>query len=743
MADLIGKFGDLSDYANISNILNEQIYLSVSAYINLSGLDEATYGISSILDTILGGNATFAGLTDLLLAIAIDKFDNLVEIRLSVKLTIADLIGYTDSEDFSYDSIEAALEVIKTADDGSVEVLGGIYLIDNNAYIDISNYNNAPIIYIEDFASGLTDFIFSLIGTDEEEAEGGAMSTENDASAAGSTDQRVLIADILLGSAGFGLITYTDLVPLLLNIFGLSLGLEDIFDVISVGVMLNYEGATCIQDIGLDIDLTIGTLNIGLGLNNIIVEINSNTAIISEEMMASAENITELPFSIEAKAQILVKVNNGVIDLGTLLSKYIPNLTLEVNVPEEDGSWLGIDINFAAIVNLSNFNTLEIMLEIYMQGVTTSTLLLGAYYTGGVFYIDATGLGIEKIKITGMDIGDLLESAFGDVLKHDSGDSASAAAEGNIDRSLAALLLLLDGERVSIQIGAKLIEWILSMEAINIGSYIPDGVDISAYLDIRYIDEVTGKMDLSVALGLDISERAGLYLKIYDIGIGLTQIDLVTVDDPYSYTEIIRFNSPVLDEEGNKTYDTEGNLITETKIVLEHVSLSLEVDIFSLMTGDYDATEDTEILDFSDLIRPLLASVAENLVTQFQFPDGQVMRNLVLRLTADVEIMKLIEAIGSENIDIAEILSYVNLSLELVSYTSSEEGFLLFGIYLIDGAASLYLEGLGFPNITVSQEMISSILGAVLGSGEASAISTSAVGAADDTMTVIASILTT
>ena len=96
-------------------------------------------------------------------------------------------------------------------------------------------------------------------------------------------------------------------------------------------------------------------------------------------------------------------------------------------------------------------------------------------------------------------------------------------------------------------------------------------------LSIGYINEETGLFDLSVSLDAVIAEMLRVGLKLHNIEIGFHHNDLVAIEDAYAYVEAADFNM---------TYDKETKKISvNPEVVMEHVNLQLELDIYSLMIG--------------------------------------------------------------------------------------------------------------------------------------------------------------
>ena len=733
--------GDKNSYADINNIMQDKLYVSIDGYFDLSAVRDEDYNLSPLIGGLLGDNEMVSGLADLLTVLSLKEFQNLVQFRISASLTLGDLIG--GETDLS--RMEASIVIFRTLETLEEEILIGLYLRDNNLYIDARGFKqdpDYPVLRVADFTDGLMNIIGSLsTGTDE----ASTISTEDDgAQGSADGDELGLALDIVLGSAGLGVVVYEDLVYALIAMLAPSLDLDlSVFGDINLSVMLNFNEAESLRDISLDIGLGIGALNLGLGIGNVVIDINSENVIVPDEVVENSRNIVEMPLSLGLVLQVELSADQGVLDVGTLLSDFVPGLNLEVNVPDNGGTAMLLEIAIDVTVNLGDFNTLEAAVTVTNKSTHNNDVLLKVIYSGGVIYVDGSGLGISKVSITGLDLGGLLEDKLGGMLGHETADGAAIASAEAFDPSAAAILVLLDGHKIGIEIGMDLIRWVLDIPAIkeqvDINKYLPDGLDISAFFDINYLND-DGLLDLSIFLKAQIANLLGIGFGLSDILIDFEPKTLNDIQDTSEYVEIMSLTL---------TEDAEGNIAIEPEIKLEYVGLGLELSVESVMSGGNGGSGDPDgqggVLDMSTLFKPLFPAV-EDLMTQIKLPED-VLNHIIVSIDANVRLLDLIdllsgdEEISIETLDFGALLEMVELSLEIYNEIEQE---ILVGLYLKGGNVYIYLQGIGLQNIVIEKSFIINIIDAVMPASGAAGSSMAAMASdgTDDTSAILGTVAT-
>ena len=202
-------------------------------------------------------------------------------------------------------------------------------------------------------------------------------------------------------------------------------------------------------------------------------------------------------------------------------------------------------INTHIHLDLENFNNLKISLEVWDTADPDNyALMIGAYIDGYDVYLDLSSLGIPRIKLGGVNLGDILGNALGGLL---GGSSASASANNALSTSsdegglgdtilqgypLPYIALVFRPEVFAIGINAKMIDAIVKM-ATGVESdepYLPDFGDIAIIGDSRTFfvpeedaseAEKTNIKDRYAAVLLTAGNRAqyannSVYYKVFD-----------------------------------------------------------------------------------------------------------------------------------------------------------------------------------------------------------------------------------
>lgn len=724
--------GDAGDYSDVANIMQDKITVSLDAYVDLSLLDDADYNVSPLIKTVLDlvNVDGLDGLADLLYVISLKTGNNRLNISVGAAFTINDIINMVKGGNVDLTNFDVAIEIFDYDALGNRIVYIGLYLYEGNAYVDMYNYNGSPVLYIENAAGALADIIGGIGGSTE--GEGTALATDGGIDELSAEEIGMKLAiDVVLGSAGLGVLVHTGLVETLLDLLlpDMDLHLVEIFGNIGAKVMIDWEDAKGLGDLGIDVAVTLGELQIGLGLGNIGLAINPENGVVPESAISEATNITQVPLNAGLSVQLVIGAENGNFNIGDILAGILPGLALDLNVPAEDGETLELNLDVEVSVNLEDFNTLEAKVELWMAGVRDDVLLLGAYYTRGVVYVDARGLLGEsaKVQLTGLDLGGILEDMLGEQLGHNkngSGEGAVASAD-DFDVEMAAVQIILDGKAISIRLTGALLDWVLNLDAVKNAITLPDGIDLDAMLSIGYINEETGLFDLSVSLDAVIAEMLRVGLKIHNIEIGFHHNDLVAIEDAYTYVEAANFNM---------TYDKETKKISANpEVVMEHVNLQLELDIYSLMIGQ----NGSDTMDLTKIFQPLFANISDFLakimVRDASGNAAELINNLSLKIAADVKLKQLLETVDFANLDVSALLACINAGIEVY-----DNGLKIIGIYLSEGSVYLQLDGLGFENIVAEKEFVDKLLAKLLPSDDASG---TASATADDTMATIVKVI--
>ena len=184
--------------------------------------------------------------------------------------------------------------------------------------------------------------------------------------------------------------------------------------------------------------------------------------------------------------------------------------------------------------------------------------------------IDLSGLGFDNIKVSGLRLSSLLGASNGiDIIKNlTSKDTATGSAlyagaqsldfvvAGNPAYGVPAAALILDGDRLAVEVSAKLIEGILNIAGLGLAENVKNiiaALDINALVEVNYapeykliesedftgtkyrkegndyiVDNENGTFeripDVSVNLKAEVAELLGISVSVNNIKIGNTGV---------------------------------------------------------------------------------------------------------------------------------------------------------------------------------------------------------------------------
>lgn len=544
----------------------------------------------------------------------------------------------------------------------------------------------------------------------------------------------------------------------------------EIFEELKFGFDFNSFGIGIGLKIGhVGFNLNIGKIDIGLidGTQSIVPE-DIKTATIAQE------TVIDLSMEVNLGLEFMDKNTNATtgFDLGKFVDKLgvLTGVTLGENwlkltVPE-GGAEVRLSLRVALALNLTNVDhsvaAIEIVGQIFEGNKKIGEkTLIGVYYKDGNVLLNLAGLGFDNIRISGLRLSDLLDGTNGvEILKKllgGSGSSSALASEvnftvvGNDEFGSPAAALILDSNRIAVEVGTLFIQKLLGIAALGLDENtqkLLGGLDLKALVEVNfgekfveipagetfsgtkyaydnetkkyYIDEngtFKRESNISLKLNAEAAELLGINVAVENIKIGNTGVEervkAIDINDYVEFIEIL-FGTEK-DENGNEIVDANGK--PKKKIVgfepkLEALTLSLDLDLGAMFTNGMA------------MGRSILDSEGKTVLTNVSSVGAIGNGNMGIRASVKLEIAfaALLNKL-QQGFDSSDIFAAIEQALPLIkaqiSIYAQSDGDELIGIYVADGNVYLMLDGLGMPNIKVTGEFLMDIIRTAMGAGTA------------------------
>lgn len=532
---------------------------------------------------------------------------------------------------------------------------------------------------------------------------------------------------------------------------------------------------------GIGIGLKIGNVGFNLNIGKIDIGLIDGTQSIVPDEVKNAtvaqETVIDLSLEVNLGLEFMDKNTNAttgfdigkfVDGLGVLTGVTLGEDWLKLTVPE-GGAEVRLSLRVALALNLTNVDhsvaAIEIVGQIFENGVNISEnggkILIGVYYKDGNVLLKLDGLGFDNIRISGLRLSDLLGGSNGvEILKKllgGSGSSSALASEvnftvvGNDEFGSPAAALILDSNRIAVEVGTLFIEKLLGIAALGLDENtqkLLGGLNLKALVEVNfgekfvtaeegyngtkyaydnetkkyYIDEngtFKRESNISLKLNAEAAELLGINVAVENIKIGNTHVEervkAIDINDYVEFIEIL-FGTEK-DENGNEIVDANGK--PKKKIVgfepkLEALTLSLDLDLGAMFTNGMAMGR----------LRSELDSEGKTVLTNVSSVGAIGNGNMGIRATVKLEIAfaALLNKL-QQGFDSSDIFAAIEQALPLVkaqiSIYAQSDGDELIGIYVADGNVYLMLDGLGMPNIKVTGEFLMDIIRTATGSGTA------------------------
>lgn len=529
---------------------------------------------------------------------------------------------------------------------------------------------------------------------------------------------------------------------------------------------------------GIGIGLKIGHVGFNLNIGKIDIGLIDGTQSIVPDEIKNAtiaqETVIDLSMEVNLGLEFMDKNNNATtgFDLGKFVDKLgvLTGVTLGENwlkltVPE-GGAEVRLSLRVALALNLTNVDhsvaAIEIVGQIFEGNKKIGEkTLIGVYYKDGNVLMNLAGLGFDNIRISGLRLSDLLGGSNGvEILKKllgGSGSSSALASEvnftvvGNDEFGSPAAALILDSNRIAVEVGTLFIQKLLGIAALGLDENtqkLLGGLDLKALVEVNfgekfveipagetfsgtkyaydnetkkyYIDEngtFKRESNISLKLNAEAAELLGINVAVENIKIGNTGVEervkAIDINDYVEFIEIL-FGTEK-DENGNEIVDANGK--PKKKIVgfepkLEALTLSLDLDLGAMFTNGMA------------MGRSILDSEGKTVLTNVSSVGAIGNGNMGIRASVKLEIAfaALLNKL-QQGFDSSDIFAAIEQALPLVkaqiSIYAQSDGDELIGIYVADGNVYLMLDGLGMPNIKVTGEFLMDIIRTATGSGTA------------------------
>lgn len=547
----------------------------------------------------------------------------------------------------------------------------------------------------------------------------------------------------------------------------------EVFEELKFGFDFNSFGIGIGLKIGhVGFNLNIGKIDIGLidGTQSIVPDEIKNATI-------AQETVIDLSLEVNLGLEFMDKNNNATT--GFDLGAFIDNLGvltgvkldsdgkgwLKLTVPE-GGAEVRLSLRVALALNLTNVDhsvaAIEIVGQIFEGNKKIGEkTLIGVYYKDGNVLLKLDGLGFDNIRISGLRLSDLLGGSNGvEILKKllgGSGSSSALASEvnftvvGNDEFGSPAAALILDSNRIAVEVGTLFIQKLLGIAALGLDENtqkLLGGLDLKALVEVNfgekfveipagetfsgtkyaydnetkkyYIDEngtFKRESNISLKLNAEAAELLGINVAVENIKIGNTGVEervkAIDINDYVEFIEIL-FGTEK-DENGNEIVDANGK--PKKKIVgfepkLEALTLSLDLDLGAMFTNGMA------------MGRSILDSEGKTVLTNVSSVGAIGNGNMGIRASVKLEIAfaALLNKL-QQGFDSSDIFAAIEQALPLIkaqiSIYAQSDGDELIGIYVADGNVYLMLDGLGMPNIKVTGEFLMDIIRTAMGSGTA------------------------
>ena len=593
-------------------------------------------------------------------------------------------------------SLNVYLELAAKGASDDAEAPLRIWLVDGVLYLDTSDSLLGGLSVQVDLKPFFADaFSVSEAVSAEEPTDGSGTGTSADLTAwllalVGAAD--INLGDLYLDVAATAAIS--ELLGLL-GVGGLSVtvpGSDGESLDLSAGISINFNdglqlsGSDTSEGLSASVSLGLGS-NFGLDLTiggiNAVINGESNIEVDPDVDFVDFFNEPYVNVSLSLGLDTDLKANN--ISLGEGLGSIIipegvdVDLKLSLDAKVDLGSMLS---SFTG-VQPSGENETELALRIVNTAGGGEEVLLAAYYSQGILYVDAGALIGARVS-TELDIMELLDGVISAGSSGGAGGQAVSAADPEEEYSVGVFefLMKVTSDGFVVEVAEGLTQVIVDLIGVDLG-------EIDAALSLNW-SNITGDRDENGNL-LDVSVSVGnladvrVTLSPLTIGIGRTAFDEVTGIIP--------------DDVNAENYKNIGSFIDENN---QFSAAGLELDsVYAALSGTVslsasaDGAEDWTIGEWINNFTQGDANIADNVKSLIQklVLSFVINRSAATSLEFDLRAMLRFPDDLSAADAVGYILSHSDIALEIRTPDMADGEYLL-AVYLIagdDGRSTLYV----------------------------------------------------
>lgn len=593
-------------------------------------------------------------------------------------------------------SLNVYLELAAKGASDDAEAPLRIWLVDGVLYLDTSDSLLGGLSVQVDLKPFFADaFSVSEAVSAEEPTDGSGTGTSADLTAwllalVGAAD--INLGDLYLDVAATAAIS--ELLGLL-GVDGLSVtvpGSDGESLDLSAGISINFNdglqlsGSDTSEGLSASVSLGLGS-NFGLDLTiggiNAVINGESNIEVDPDVDFVDFFNEPYVNVSLSLGLDTDLKANN--ISLGEGLGSIIipegvdVDLKLSLDAKVDLGSMLS---SFTG-VQPSGENETELALRIVNTAGGGEEVLLAAYYSQGILYVDAGALIGARVS-TELDIMELLAGVISAGSSGGAGGQAVSAADPEEEYSVGVFefLMKVTSDGFVIEVAEGLTQVIVDLIGVDLG-------EIDAALSLNWSnitgdrDENGNLLDVSVSVGTLADVR--VTLSPLTIGIGRASFDEVTGIIP--------------DDVNAENYKNIGSFIDENN---QFSAAGLELDsVYAALSGTVslsasaDGAEDWTIGEWINNFTQGDANIADNVKSLIQklVLSFVINRSVATSLEFDLRAMLRFPDDLSAADAVGYILSHSDIALEIRTPDMTAGEYLL-AVYLIagdDGRSTLYI----------------------------------------------------
>lgn len=401
---------------------------------------------------------------------------------------------------------------------------------------------------------------------------------------------------------------------------------------------------------GIGIGLKIGHVGFNLNIGKIDIGLIDGTQSIVPDEVKNApiaqETVIDLSLEVNLGLEFMNKENKYsttgfdigefVDNLGVLTGVTLGKDWLRLTMPD-GGAEVRLSLRVALALNLTNVDhsvaSIEIVGQIFENGVNISEnggkILIGVYYKDGNVLLKLDGLGFDNIRISGLRLSDLLGGSNGvEILKKllgGSGSSSALASEvnfkvvGNDEFGSPAAAIILDSNRIAVEVGSLFIEKLLGIAALGLDENtqkLLGGLDLKALVEVNFgekfekLNKVTTITYVKIEEGEEVPEAEryklvdGEYVQANDGDHKqVTTITYVEIDKGENYTGTRYFYDETTHEyyidNKNGEYKRSSNISLRLNAEAAEL-LGINVAVENIKIGNTGVEEKVKAIDIND-----------------------------------------------------------------------------------------------------------------------------------------------